>query len=203
MYMQYSQFILALYRQAQVAELASLKSWALEQLRVMIPFDSALWLEGGHHGQDLEVDTIHLHGQPEAMIVAYAERCQHDRILSALSENPGCAITLNDLWTREEYEASHFYRQFAREFGIEQILSAEALNSQTCKSNIISLYREGRSVPFMEDESQHLQFIIYHLAEACDVSRTCSMSAFMKRPADSEEHEDTPLPSRFQHSKAH
>ncbi len=171
------EFIRRTYRGAIEWPLAYFQHATLDAMAKLISFDSAMWGRGGEPPESI-VD-VYLDRQPKRMIEQYMADFQHEDFLAdAVRSQPGKTINLVDLMSREMFEKTRIYREYARHWGVEQILSTCWVEPLSGLVGFMSLWRTSQSQVFTETERAALERLIPHIAEA---HRICRI-AYMRHP---------------------
>ena len=108
----FSQFMLDLYQAAQTVKSAQFKSWALERLRSVIAFDSAIWTQGVVIDGIPTVHDMQLLTQPAQLIADYGHWASQDVMLEVVLCNPGRCFMISDIQSPEVRHTTPMYQQF-------------------------------------------------------------------------------------------
>lgn len=166
-----------LYRGATEWPLIHFQQAALDAVAEIISFDSAMWGRGGEPPEAI-VD-VHLDRQPKRMIEEYlADFQQEDFLADAVRGQPGKTVNLVDLISREDFEKTRLYREFACRWGVQQVLSTCWAEPMTGLIGFLSLWRKSPRHPFLEQERREMERLIPHLAEAHRICRIIYMFQF-------------------------
>jgi len=156
--------IVALYRQGREMPLRSYQNWALDQLRSLIPFDSAWW--GNAAAEPLKVHWIHLLNCNESFLADYEPYMQQDYFREALMARPGETINMSDLTTREDYLRTAMYKYVGKRYHVEWSLGTLLIEPASSLQEFLTVWRHDASNPFTECERQMKQLLMPHMAEA-------------------------------------
>ena len=158
--------IVGLYRFGRDVPIGDFQKWALERLREVITFDSAVWGTGGETPQT--INSGYVHEQPRATIEEYVSGGwqSKDFLRSACVAKPGVAINIVDLVSPAGWRRTALYRRFARPHGIEWALCTFQAEPHSSLNAFISLWRRDRDRPFSEDDRKRMQVLMPHLVEA-------------------------------------
>ena len=159
-----NQVILALYREGRDIALRSYQDWALEQVRSLIPFDSAWW--GNAAAEPMKIHWIHLHNCDASIMEVYPPYIAQDFFRAALIAHPGTTINMSDHTSREEYVCSELYQVVGKRYHIEWSLGTLLLDKASALQEFLTLWRHDPHRPFTEDERQLKELLMPHLAEA-------------------------------------
>lgn len=171
---QISAVILDLYQGTQVWTQSNFQNRALERVKTLIPFDSAMWGAGANNPN--VINNVYLYRQPRKMMEEYTQYYQdHDFLRAEVCARPGTTINLNDLMARKEFERSRIYREFSSRYGIENVLSTALIEPLSTLFGFISLWRSRGNNPFNEKERQTKQVLMPHLLEAYRLNRLFMM----------------------------
>ena len=155
---------LALYREGRDIPLRSFQDWALEQVRSLIPFDSAWW--GSAAMAPNKIHWLHLHNCDASIAEVYAPHIADDFFRAALMAHPGVSINTSDLTTRARYVRTPLYRQFGKRYQIEWSLGTLLVDPASSLSEFLTLWRHNPRKPFSEAERQTKELLMPHLVEA-------------------------------------
>ena len=155
---------LALYREGRDIPLRSFQDWALEQVRSLIPFDSAWW--GSAAMAPNKIHWLHLHNCDASIAEVYAPHMADDFFRAALMAHPGVSINTSDLTTRARYVRTPLYRQVGRRYHIEWSLGTLLVDPASSLSEFLTLWRHNPRKPFSEAERQTKELLMPHLVEA-------------------------------------
>ncbi|MBI3344263.1 MAG: helix-turn-helix transcriptional regulator [Gammaproteobacteria bacterium] len=159
-----------LYQGAHQWPMERFQETALEALRGVIPFDSAMWGRGS--GVPNALLDVYLFRQPRTMMDEYlAEYQALDFLADAVRAKPGVSCNLADLISREEFVSTSLYLGFARRWGIEQVLCTVLPDPVSSLYEVISLWRRNPKRPFSERERQLKESLMPHLVESRRINR--------------------------------
>ncbi len=155
------QLISQLYKEAPNIALDQFASWALEQVRQLIPFDGAIWGTG-------HISTRKFHTQCSVdvstnifqQLITYLDI---NPIFTALTEQQGQAINMSDVINDNEFYQSELYQKCFKPYGIERILSSIHLDERSGIFTLLTLYRFNRDDSFSEQEQNIQNRLLYHL----------------------------------------
>ena len=155
---------LALYREGRDIPLRSFQDWALEQLRGLIPFDSAWW--GSAAMSPNKIHWLHLDNCDASIAEVYAPYMAEDFFREALMAHPGASINMSNLTTRARYVRTPLYRQVGKRYRIEWSLGTLQVDPASSLSEFLTLWRHDPKTPFSEAERQTKELLMPHLVEA-------------------------------------
>jgi DNA-binding CsgD family transcriptional regulator len=178
-----NELIVGLYRFGRSVPLDRFQPWALERLREVVDFDSALWRTSG----DLPAgkDSIHLYRQTRALIDEYLQEGWHQRdfLRARCAASPGAALRITDVVSAGAWQRMPMYRRFARRYGIEWALSTHHVEPILALRSVVSLWRAERARPFSEEDRRRLQLLTPHLVESMHLNRTWHFAAAVRPTA--------------------
>lgn len=159
-----NQIILSLYRDGRDLHLHNFQDWALEQVRNVIPFDSAWW--GNAAMEPPKIHWIHLFNCDASIMEDYPPYLDEDFFRAALIANPGVAINSCDLITRARFVRTALYRNVGKRYRVEWSLGTLLVNTTSSLTEFLTLWRHNPKKPFSEAERQTKELLMPHLAEA-------------------------------------
>ncbi len=167
-----SQLLLDVYRGCREQPVSGYQDWALERLKGVIPFDSALWLTGTlDHSHHATVHSLHAHRQSPQVVADWARVSRGRAVLTErVFNSPG--TTFNCVCADEFCPELLAH---SRRYNIAHILATSRVAPVSRLSEMISLYRADPDKPFSEAERWAQQNIIPHLAETWRINRMCEM----------------------------
>lgn len=153
-----------LYREGRDMPLRGYQDWALDQVRSLIPFDSAWW--GNAATEPPNIHWIHLVNCDASILETYGPYMMEDFFREALMANPEKAINTSDLITREGLIATRLYREWAVRYHVEWSLGTLLRDPNTALQEFLTIWRHDPARPFSEDERQMKELLMPHLTEA-------------------------------------
>ncbi len=156
--------ILTLYRDGRDISLRSYQDWALEQVRELIPFDSAWW--GNAAAEPMKIHWIHLHNCDASIMEVYPPYMAQDFFRAELMTRPGKAVNMADLITRKKFISTPLYQNCGKRFHIEWSLGTLLVDPASSLHEFLTLWRHDGDKPFNEEERQIKEQLMPHLAEA-------------------------------------
>lgn len=169
--------VLRLYREGREVPLASFQAWALEQIRSLLPFDSAWW--GNAAADPPALHEVFLHNCDASILREYPPYLEEDFFRAALAASPGVAVNLSDLTTRSRYVRTALYREFGRRFKVEWSLGTLLIEPTSSLYEFLTVWRHDRMHPFSESERQSKELLMPHLVE---VHRAVRLRHFLRLP---------------------
>jgi DNA-binding CsgD family transcriptional regulator len=158
-----SQMLESLYDAVFHVPLGRFQDVALDLLKSVIPFDSAVWAVGVH--EPYQLHAIHLHNQDPALVPLYdGGLFPQDFVRWEAVRQPGTTINMADLISREAYVQLPIYDALCRRFGVEQAMATCTMQPATGLAEYIALWRRAPDKPFSEAERRAKQRLMPHLA---------------------------------------
>ena len=166
-----SAVVLNLYRGASEQPVDAFQDWAFEQVKPVLPFDSAVWLTGTLLNGQHAIHSQLLHRQPPQLITDWA-RCK-DRAVFAVKVFGSPGITFNCVTSTN---LGPELAEHTRRYNIEHILATASIDPVSSLHELISIYRADLDKPFSEEERLFQQNLVPHLAEAWRINRLTRLS---------------------------
>lgn len=161
----FSDFVHRIYQGSTTRPIDEFKPWALAELAILVPHDSAMWGQA-LHGEVVPFN-IHLHRQPPEMLSSWQTLQHLDPLANALLSAPsGTTVDFNDLLPRQEFLQHPLYLDHARHFGKEYTLSTGHHDDAFGLNTFVSIYRADPDLPFSPAERWLKQVAFQHLVEA-------------------------------------
>lgn len=172
--------IVGLYRYGRDVPMARFQAWALDRVREVIDFDSALWRAGG----DLPRDSICVQGQPASLMEEYVREGwqARDFVRAQCAAHPGITVNMADMTTAEGWHRMAMYRKFARRYSIEGVLCTHLVDPNRAVKEVVSLWRHDALRPFTEAERLAKQLLMPHLAESLRANRLWHFATSTRAP---------------------
>ena len=155
---------LSLYREGRDVPLRNFQDWALEQVRRLIPFDSAWW--GNAAVEPMKIHWLHLHHCDKSILEAYPPYIADDFFRVALMASPGTSVNMSDLITRARFVRTALYRAIGKRYHVEWSLGTLQIDPVSSLSEFLTLWRHDAKKPFNEAERQIKELLMPHLSEA-------------------------------------
>lgn len=154
-----------LYRGVFTLPFEAFKDATLQQLRNVLPFDSAVWGSGVHSTNEmLSLTSV---DQSLATLMTYAMTWQpHDFVRAAANANPGRAFRNEDVMPLERYHATEIYLEFSKPAGIEHALGIVERDAVTDLGDMIFLFRADPRDAFTDADVALLEYLSPHLVVA-------------------------------------
>ena len=176
-----NQQIAALYGGVLSQPLERFQNFAMARLRLVVPFDSAVW-SCGENDSSL-VNSLYLINQRHDDLMTIAVRRRGEDVFRDVAmARPGVAVCVEDMMTMADYRRLSLYHDVLRRIGMEQVMGLRIADPVNNLANYIVLYRADRDRPFTPEDRAAKAMIIPHLLEAW---RHCQINALLRldRPA--------------------
>lgn len=170
---QLSAFALELYRACREMAVDRYQSWALDQLKLRVPFDAALWASGHMEQSGAVIHNVHLANRPFSMLGDYEGIKHEDRFAFENATNVGRACAWNALTTRTDLSPKML--AYLETWRIEHALACHVVDPPTGLLTTISLWREAHSAPFDEETRRLYEVALPHLIETFAINRITHM----------------------------
>lgn len=168
----FSGLLLDLYRQVQTTRPAEFQEQALDAVREVLAFDSALWGTGVMGPQGATVHSACVYRQPPEMMENWERIKQHDTVsfeaFSRIGQTVNAALTTDPTWQSRFHPDAMAH---VKRFGMEHVLATIVADPVLRLFTAISFYRADPAQPFTEAERLFKQYLVPHLAEAWNTNR--------------------------------
>jgi DNA-binding CsgD family transcriptional regulator len=159
-----SSVILNINRAGQQSTYEQYRPWVLDEIKTLIPFDSACWANAV--AEPMEIFRLHSYNCDNSLLERYQLNMKQDCFWDALIANPGITINLMDLTARALYLRTEFYRNFCRHFNIEWMVGTLMVEPISSLYEFLTLWRHDAKKPFSDSERQAKELLMPHLFEA-------------------------------------
>lgn len=167
----FSTLLLQLYRASADLPPEAYQDAALDVIKPLVPFETCMWGTATYlAGQGIDIHTIHLHNQSQAMLDEYAPVKHMDTCASVVVSKPQItqgfhsATVFGDRSVRE-------YRDYLRRFGHENVLISAATDARTGATQWFSLFRADTDQHCRPEEVGLLAQLAPHLMQGLLHSR--------------------------------
>lgn len=152
--------VLELHTACRERTLRAFQTYALDRLRTLVPFDSALVAVGTVADGIPDAHDAFLYRQTPALMESW-ETVKHEDTVSFVStSNPGRTHTFV---AEETYPASSGVLAHCKRFGILQLMTTATINERAGSFVVLSLYRARATPRYSEDERVLVERIVPHL----------------------------------------
>lgn len=157
--------IARLYRSVVSVPADRFRLWALESLKTVIPFDSAIW--GSGKWEERRFHTLTLSGLPENFAQVLERSADENPLIRRLIESePDHPTTMESVFPDAAFYKSNLYLKTFAPHGVERLLSTLHLDRRSGLYSLVSLYRSDRKQPFTAAEQALQRRLSYHLFNA-------------------------------------
>lgn len=168
----FSRLLLSLYRQVQDAPPTEFQKRALDAVREVLAFDSALWASGVMGQNGGVVHSVLVYRQPPDMMESWERIKQHDTVsfeaFSRLGQTINAALTTDPDWQARFHPDAMAH---VKRFGMEHVLATIIADPVLRVFTAVSFYRASPHDPFTEAERLLKQNLVQHLAEVRNLNR--------------------------------
>ncbi len=166
----YNHLLLNLYRQSHEQPVEHFQDQALDLLKPVLPFDSAMWGSATMTTAGIDIHTIHLHLQPPEMLQAYEEVKHLDTAAQAIARHPSETLAFE---ARTWFGGSHqgALRDYGRRFEQSHFFIGGMVNPATLYTRWLTLFRARTDAHCTEGERQLLAALLPHVQQALELNR--------------------------------
>lgn len=154
-----------LYRAGVERPAEDYQRWALQQLKVLVPHDAAVW--GMGHAERGRFHNVKVFGLDQNYAQALERWLGENPIYPKLAENAGEPVDMRDVLDDAAFYKSRIYRKCFRPFGVERILSSGHMDPRCGLYTLLSLYRFDRQNPFSLTDRRNFRVAAFHMVQAC------------------------------------
>lgn len=170
-----NQQIAAVYGGVLDQPLDKFLDFALTRLRVVVPFDSAVWSCG--KDESLLQTTLHLVNQRHDDLITLAVRRRGEDVFRNFAmASQGRAVCIEDIMTMAEYRRMPLYQDVLHRIGMEQVMGLQIADPVTSHANYIVVYRADPARPFTAGERTAKAILVPHILQAW---RQCQHNALL------------------------
>lgn len=172
-----SDLLLELYRASREVPLAQFQDSALALLKPSLPFDCSMWATASLNPANFGLHAVHIHNEPEEMLIEYEAVKDQDMVGLALLKQKGGLLNVNSesLFAGKPYAGM---RDFLCKFEHQNALITSQLDSSNDQLQFVSLYRADKDQHFSSTEGQLAQMLIPHFLEALAINRVTHLERF-------------------------
>ncbi len=157
--------IARLYRSVVSVPPEQFRRWALESLKTVIPFDSAIW--GSGKWEERRFHALTLSNLPDHFAqVLEASANENPLIAQLIHGEPDTPTTMESVFPDTKFYKSNLYRNTFGPHGVERLLSTVHADRRSGLYSLVSLYRNDRARPFTSAEKAIQRRLTYHLFNA-------------------------------------
>ncbi len=177
----YSHLLLRLYRLSHEQPVDRFQDEALELLKPVLPFDSAMWGSATMTAQGIDIHTIHLHRQPAEMLAAYEEVKHLDTAAQAVTLRPSETMAFDArAWFNGRHQRALL--DYGRRFEQSHFFIGGTLNPATRFTRWLSLFRASPEAHCSEGERQLLATLMPHVQQALELNRLTHLNQLAHAP---------------------
>ncbi len=155
-----SALLLDLYQGSETIETVGFQYWALERVKEVIPFESALWGYGVMNGSHIMIHNAQPYNLPPTMLTDYVQINGEDPVLLQIFKNRGSTFNFDIAHWRPDPRLEAFHKRY----GIDYVLSTMLHDPVMQFVTAVSLYRPRAQTPFSEQERIIKEDLMPHLA---------------------------------------
>ncbi|MDR0200645.1 MAG: LuxR C-terminal-related transcriptional regulator [Delftia acidovorans] len=166
----YNNLLLRLYRLSHERPAGEFQDDALELIKPVLAFDSAMWGSATLTEAGIDIHTIHLHRQPVEMLMAYEEVKHLDTAAQAVSLRPSETLAFDaQAWFSGRGQGA--LRDYGRRFDQSHFFIGGMLNPATRYTRWLTLFRASPEAHCTEGERQRLAQLLPHVQQALELNR--------------------------------
>ena len=159
------QCITRLYRSVVSVPPERFRQWALESLKTVIPFDSAIW--GSGNWEERRFHALTLSNLPDNFAQVLEASVEENPLIAKLMHiAPDTPTTMESVFPDARFYKSNLYRSTFGPHGIERLLSTLHIDRRSGLYSLVSLYRKDRAARFTAEEQALQKRLTYHLFNA-------------------------------------
>lgn len=166
----HNELLLNLYRLSHEQPIHQFQDSALELLKQVLPFDTAMWGAATMTNFGIDIHSIHLHKQSEEMLLAYEEVKHLDTAgqEAVLRFNEALAFD-RDAWFGGQHQKA--VRDYGMRFEQPHFFICAVREPATSLAQWLTLFRSQSSAHCTEAERQLLAMTMPHVQQALSVNR--------------------------------
>lgn len=163
----FSDLLLTLYRLAHESAMDAFQDAALELVKPLVPFDSAMWGTATMRTTGVDIHSIHLHRSSPEMLLDYEQHKAHDLAAQAVLQHRHATGSFHTPSVVQDAGLLDFLQRH----GHENIFITASTDPQTRFVHAISLFRSNRDAQGQDVERQWLERLRPHLMQALALNR--------------------------------
>jgi DNA-binding CsgD family transcriptional regulator len=165
-----SDLLLTLYRGARERPIEAFQEFALQLIKPLLQFDSAVWGTGTLLEPGVSVHLAHLHELPPEHMKEWATLCPHERVIPVVVADPGRPkqFHLSTLFADRDGAAMLDFTKRAR---WQMAMVTAFLDPGYKTAQWVSLYRPNPDHHYSDQEQSVAQFLLPHLVESLTINR--------------------------------
>jgi DNA-binding CsgD family transcriptional regulator len=161
-----SRFLLDLHGKSHQLGYRVLQRVALDELRTILPFDSALFGVGTIANGHATAHDVFLYEQPDELMASWEAIKHEDPLAFAATASPGTTIRTSvdsELYAGDGHAG---VRAHCKRFGLEHLMCTAHVYAEAGLFWVMSLYRNVQSPAFSEEDRMHNELLSTHLFAA-------------------------------------
>jgi DNA-binding CsgD family transcriptional regulator len=166
----FSRLLRDLYRLAAESPAGQFRHEALQRIRTLLPFDSALWASGSVRADGPHVHALVTLDQPPEMMENYERIKQHDVVFGRAFASLGTVINVDNFSPEMLAVAHPDAMEHCRRFGMAHVLAVVDADLVAGLFFAVSLYRAESSAPFAATERDLTQALVAHFPELVGIN---------------------------------
>lgn len=180
----FSALLLQIYRASAEAPLEAYQDMALEIIKPLLPFDTSMWGTATFiPGQGIDIHTIHLHNQSQAMLDEYEPLKHMDVCAGEMVKGPRITRGFHSATLFGARQARE-YRDYLSRFGHENVFVSAQNDSQTGAAQWVTLFRAGADQLCRREEVDLLDQLTPHLMQGLRHCRARQLDRASFLPGD-------------------
>lgn len=160
-------------RNSRETPVEDFQRFALEQLGMRIPYESAFWASGHFENGVPVVHNFVLINRPPEMLYDYAPISLDDLLAHRCAASPGTACIINAF--TDHPDATPRVVAYMQKWRIKHAISCHMVDATSGLTTAISLWRDPSMEPFDEASRFFFEQCVPHLIDACDANRIFHM----------------------------
>lgn len=178
--------IAALYRGVFTQTLEAFRDFALECLRPVVAFDSAVWANGDSGIN--AVHSLHVHNQAVGDVMVLATLYSDEDYIRARSvADPGKAYRIEDTMDFADYPNLRFYRDMGARMGIENSVGLSLFDPVSNLASFAALWRSDRAASYSDEDCRLFEQFFPHMLEAWHHAQVGALLDLRSPVGDAEE----------------
>ncbi len=159
------QCITLLYRSVVSVPPDQFRRWALDSLKAVLPFDSAIW--GSGNWDERRFHAMTLSNLPDSFVQALQATAEENPLIAKLmASEHDTPTTMESVCSDAKFYKSNLYKTTFGPYGVERLLSTLHLDRRSGLYSLVSIYRKDRNQPFTVEEQTLQKRLTYHLFNA-------------------------------------
>ena len=166
---EFSRLLLEVYRTAREAPFGTFEDRVLELVKPALQFERSMWGTGTATPVGLDVHTVHVHEEPEEMMIDYEEVKHQDTVVPEVFQRRGRAVSFHSptfYQGRDKLGILSLVKRFKHQ---NVLITTSHGGGIYCQW--IALYRADPDRHYSERERQLCESLSPHLMEALTINR--------------------------------